>query len=245
MVLVIKLAGGGVLINGTQKNIAFGTPLNNLSVGSSVYMNVGGVRTEFLIVHKGNPDSSIYDSSCDGIWLLMKNVYENKVYGSNSGNYAKSDMNSYLNTTFLSRFDTNTQNIIKQVKIPYYIYDDTGFYTKYLDNGASVKLFLLDSTELHIEYIYGAYGNGGSVLSYFLPAPTDTSSELRQALFNGTTTKANYWTRSPRLNKSDELIYVMWYGDSSSVSNTANIGIRPTCIVPHMTLIDSNMNIIA
>ena len=214
-------------------------------------MNVSGVRTEFLIVHKGVPDANdlpprvTYDSSCDGIWLLMKNVYENKEYGSNSGNYANSDMNSYLNTTFLSRFDTNIQNIIKQVKIPYYIYDDTGFYTKHLDNGASVKLFLLDSTELHIEYIYGAYGNGGSALSYFLPAPTDTSSELRQALFNGTTTKADYWTRSPRLNKLNELIFVIWYGDSTSASNVANSGIRPACIMPYTALIDSNMNIIA
>ena len=47
-------------------NKAIGT----LAVGSSVYLNVGGVRKEFLVVHQGLL-SSMYDASCNGTWLLM------------------------------------------------------------------------------------------------------------------------------------------------------------------------------
>jgi hypothetical protein len=53
--------------------------VSNIEVGSSVYLNVDGVKTEFLVVHQGNPNSSIYDASCDGTWLLMKNIYENHI----------------------------------------------------------------------------------------------------------------------------------------------------------------------
>ena len=246
-----KVSGGGVLINGTRQNIAFGTPLNNLSVGSSVYMNVSGVRTEFLIVHKGIPDSNDqpprtkYDISCDGIWLLMKCVYEDKQYGANSGNYANSDMHNYLNTTFISRFDLSIQNIMKQVKIPYYICDDTGFYQKLLSNGVPTKLFLLDSTELRISNQTTALGNGGSILEYFLPASLDGSSELRVTTYINNTNKASYWTRSPALNQYNEINAVYWYGAGVSINYTAYVGIRPACIMPYSTLIDSNMNIIA
>ena len=48
--------------------------ISTLAVGSSVYLNVGGVRKEFLVVHQGKP-SSLYDSSCNGTWLLMKDIY--------------------------------------------------------------------------------------------------------------------------------------------------------------------------
>jgi hypothetical protein len=68
-------------------NKAIGT----LAVGSSLYLNVGGVRKEFLVVHQGLP-SSIYDDSCNGTWLLMKDIYENRVWQSRSINkYESSD----------------------------------------------------------------------------------------------------------------------------------------------------------
>lgn len=43
--------------------------ISTLAVGSSVYLNVGGVRKEFLVVHQGLP-SSMYDASCNGTWLF-------------------------------------------------------------------------------------------------------------------------------------------------------------------------------
>lgn len=39
----------------------------DIAIGGSIFTNVNNVRTEFLVVHKGNPDASLYDASCDGV----------------------------------------------------------------------------------------------------------------------------------------------------------------------------------
>ena len=95
-------------------NKAIGT----LAVGSSVYLNVGGVRTEFLVVHQGLP-SSMYDASCNGTWLLMKDICEERVWhSSNVNKYESSTIHTYLNGTFLNLFDSDVKNAVKQVKLP-------------------------------------------------------------------------------------------------------------------------------
>ena len=40
--------------------------LGDMAVGSTVKIKVNDTLRDFLIVHKGNPDTSIYDASCDG-----------------------------------------------------------------------------------------------------------------------------------------------------------------------------------
>lgn len=42
----------------------------SVSIGSSLYCEENGTRTEYIVVNQGNPDSSQYDASCDGTWLL-------------------------------------------------------------------------------------------------------------------------------------------------------------------------------
>ena len=43
-------------------------------VGSIFKMNISGEPWEFIVVQQGNPNASLYDSSCNGTWLLMKNT---------------------------------------------------------------------------------------------------------------------------------------------------------------------------
>ena len=89
------------------------TPIGSLAVGSSVYINVDGTAREFIVVNQGKP-SSIYDDSCDGTWLLMKDIYQNRQWHRLSDNdYANSDIHSLLNSTYLAMFDSNIQNAIK------------------------------------------------------------------------------------------------------------------------------------
>ena len=45
--------------------------LSTKAVGSTVKLKVNGTAREFLVVHQGKP-SSLYDESCNGTWLLMK-----------------------------------------------------------------------------------------------------------------------------------------------------------------------------
>lgn len=44
------------------------------AVGSIVKIKVNGAAKDFIIVHQGKP-SSVYDDSCNGTWLLMKDIY--------------------------------------------------------------------------------------------------------------------------------------------------------------------------
>lgn len=93
--------------------------LSQKVVGSVVKLKFNGAMREFLVVYQGKP-SSLYDASCDGTWLLMKDCLEAKRWHSSDVNdYANSEVNSYLNSTVLSKFDKDIQAQIKQVKIPY------------------------------------------------------------------------------------------------------------------------------
>ena len=61
--------------------------IGSLAVGTLV--TIAGVGT-FILVHQGNPDESVYDSSCDGSWLLAQgDLGLSSRFGSNS-NYASS-----------------------------------------------------------------------------------------------------------------------------------------------------------
>ena len=57
--------------------------LGSKAVGSIVKLKVGGAAKEFIVVHQGKP-SSIYDESCKGTWLLMKDIYENRKWHSSN-----------------------------------------------------------------------------------------------------------------------------------------------------------------
>ena len=67
---------GRTLIDGTGYDITFATSISELPVGTSVYADYNGVRTEFIVIQQGNPDPAIYDDSCNGTWLLIKDIFE-------------------------------------------------------------------------------------------------------------------------------------------------------------------------
>ena len=93
--------------------------LGTKAVGSIVKLKENGALVDYIVVHQGKP-SSLYDASCDGTWLLRKDILETRQWhSSNVNDYANSTIKAYLNSTFLARFDANIQAQIKQVKLPY------------------------------------------------------------------------------------------------------------------------------
>ena len=120
-----------------------GIAANTLPVGSKIKFAVGGVDYNWLIVNIGNPDTGMYDASCNGVWLLIENLYDAHVWDSTLNNdYQSSDMNSWLNNDFYNSIESIVKSQIVQVKIPY-VNGTGGSPIATGSNGLSVKVFLL------------------------------------------------------------------------------------------------------
>ena len=213
--------------------------ISTLAVGSSVYLNVGGVKKEFLVVHQGLP-SSLYDESCNGTWLLMKDIYENRQWYSSSVNkYESSTIHSYLNSTFLNLFDVNIRDAIKQVKLPYRKNGGKGGTDQSGANGLSCKVFLLSGPEVGLSGV-GYMPNDGAKLDYF-NANTEADPK-RIAYLNGSA--VNWWLRSPYTGVTSDVWHCKSNGYQGINSANNSYGIRPALILPSTTLVDDSGNVV-
>ena len=242
---VYSIKKGRTLIGGTGYDITFperGTKLSALGVGKSVFANVGGVRKEFLVVHQGLP-SNLYDASCNGTWLLMKDIYENRQWDSSNVNkYESSDIHTYLNNTFLNLFDSNIKNAIKQVKIPYRKNGGSGGTDQSGANGLPCKVFLLSGYELGWTNINLSYFPvDGAKLDYFTASSGGDSKRI--AYLNGSA--VSWWLRSPNTINTRNVLGVSYNGSYSGGEASVSYGIRPALILPSDALVDDEYNLIA
>lgn len=215
--------------------------LGSKAVGSIVKLKVNGTATEFIIVHQGKP-SSLYDESCNGTWLLMKDIYENRQWhNSNVNKYESSDIHSYLNSTFLNLFDSNIKGVIKQVKIPYRKNGGSDGTTQQGANGLPCKVFLLSAPEVHYEHRNVDSGEGAA-LSYFASCATNAADSKRVAVMNHYTT--SWWTRSPRTNYTSYAWGITSNGDLFDGHASDSYGIRPCIILPSDALVDDSGNVV-
>lgn len=214
--------------------------ISTLAVGSSVYLNVGGVRKEFLVVHQGKP-SSLYDSSCNGTWLLMKDIYENRQWHSSATNFLEfSTIHSYLNSTFLNLFDSDIRDAIKQVKIPYRKNGGSGGSDQSGANGLLCKIFLLSGYEVGWTTSDNQYFPvDGAKLSYFEPGAGSSALYKRVANLDGSA--FFWWLRSPYASGNVWLVSPNGHYNSSNASY-AN-GIRPALVLPPDMEVDSSGNV--
>lgn len=213
-----------------------GTPLSSLAVGSTVYMKVNGVSKAFLVVNQGRP-STVYNTSCNGTWLLMKDLYESRAWDSSNNDYANSDIHSYLNNTFVNLFDSDIKSVIKQVKLPYTQGTGSGGSLKTGSNGLSAKVFLLSYAEV-MATTHSCANAEGAALSHFNGA----AAADRIAYLNGSA--ANWWLRSPDTDTTDGVWRVRSTGSDGRYSVTNSHGIRPALILPSSAKIDENNNIL-
>ena len=190
--------------------------LSTKAVGSIVKIKVNGAAKDFIIVHQGLP-SSAYDASCNGVWVVMKDIYTTSTFGNNNS-YKDSGIHTYLNGTFYNLIDSQIRAVIKQVKIPY-----TNSGVQSGANGLSTKVFLLSGTEVGFSGV--SYMNTeGAKLSYF-------DSASKRVAYNGSSA-AEWWLRSPDTNLSDYVWYVMSDGSNGSWYYYGTCGVRPAFVLP-------------
>ena len=212
--------------------------LSSKAIGSTIKLKVNGSAKDFIVVHQGKP-SSVYDDSCNGTWLLMKDIYENRQWhSSNTNDYANSTIHSYLNSTFLNLFESNIKNAIKQVKLPYRKGSGTSTTVTSGSNGLSAKIFLLSATETSFNFSSYMPSGEGAELAYFKGCADNSSDSKRVAYLNGSATY--WWLRSPYCNYFLNALCVSSDGDWRSNGCSNSCGIRPALILPSTLLVSDD-----
>ena len=211
--------------------------LSSKAIGSTIKLKVNGSAKDFIVVHQGKP-SSVYDDSCNGTWLLMKDIYENRQWhSSNTNDYANSTIHSYLNSTFLNLFESNIKNAIKQVKLPYRKGSGTSTTVTSGSNGLSAKIFLLSATETSFSFSSMPSGEGAE-LAYFKGCADNSSDSKRVAYLNDS--PAGWWLRSPYCNNFHNTLFVGSDGDCGDTNCSYSNGIRPALILPSTLLVSDD-----
>ena len=213
--------------------------LSSKAVGSIVKIKVNGTLRDFIVVQQGKP-SSIYDESCNGTWLLMKDLYESRQWhSSNVNDYANSTIHKWLNNEFLNLIDANIRAQIRQAKIPYRPGSGTSMSVNSGANGLSAKIFLLSNIEVGGQTDWSYMPHDGARLAYFEYGTGTSANNKRLAYLNGSA--AYWWLRSPRTHNSNLAWFVYSDGDSYLASNCSNsYGIRPALILPSSLLVSDD-----
>lgn len=231
------IKGGNALVGGTKYAISFstGTPIGDLAVGQTVKIAVNGTLKDFIIVHHGKP-GTIYDDSCNGTWLLMKDIYETRVWnnttaGSGTNALESSKIHTYLNGDFLNLIDENAKSLIKDVKIPYRKGSGISDHVQTGANGLSAKVFLLSGYEVGFTTSDQKYFVvDGAKLDYFA-AGTGTAAKVKRiAYLNGTATV--WWLRTPYRISGDTVWCVGTDGSYDAYEVYTVKGVRPAFVVP-------------
>ena len=211
-------------------NVKLGTK----AVGSIVKIKVNGASKDFIVVQQGNPNTSTYDSSCAGTWLLMKDIYTTSKLDNNNS-YKDSNIHTYLNGTFYNLIDSNIRAAIKQVKIPYQNGTGSGGSLATGSNGLSTKVFLLSGYEVGwTTSDNGYFPKDGVRLAYF---GNSSGGNSKRVAYNGSSA-AIWWLRSPYTYNdigvwgvnTDGLYY--WY--------TNSYGVRPAFILPSTLVVSDD-----
>ena len=204
-------------------NVKLGTK----AVGSIVKIKVNGASKDFIVVQQGNPNTSTYDSSCSGTWLLMKDIYTTSTFGNNNS-YKDSSIHTYLNGTFYNLIDSNIRAAIKQVKIPYQNGTGSGGSLATGSNGLSTKVFLLSGYEVGwTTSDNGYFPKDGVRLAYF---GNSSSGNSKRIAYNGSSA-AVWWLRSPLTNYTNYVWRVYSDGSYGVWNYYDSCGVRPAFVL--------------
>lgn len=233
------VASSGAFVNATPMA---GTPVSSLAVGTLIKINENGAPVEYMVVNQGLP-SSMYDESCDGCWVLRKDIAENRMWDNSSNDYKNSDIHAYLNGSWTSRYSAGVLSQIKQVKIPYVNGTGSGGSVASGANGLSCKIFLLSVYELGWSTSDSSYfPRDGAKLSYFSSGTGSAANNKRIANYNGSATV--WWLRSPDTSDPDRAWGVSGGGNYYYGNCRSAYGVRPALVLPSTALVDQDLNLI-
>lgn len=212
--------------------------LSTKAVGSIIKLNLNGTPWDIRILHQGNPNPALYDSSCDGTWVCLEKIYSTRAWDSSNNDLKNSDIKVWMNGDFLNMFDPDIRAAIKQVKIPY-VNGPGGSAVASGANGLSCKIFPLSGYELGWTRSDNSYFPvDGAKLDYFESGTSSAADQKRIAKYNGSATY--WWTRSPHMGYSDYVWGVYSDGSCSNYWYDSTHGVRPAFILPSELLVSDD-----
>lgn len=226
------------MVKRIKSKIANDKTLGDMPIGSIVKIPENGVAVNYIIVHNGKP-SSLYDDSCDGVWLLREKTLEKRAWhgkglDTSVNDYENSQVQSWLNDEFLNSIDEKIRAAIKTVKIPFK--KSTGNGNGGVQggaNGLNCKIFLLSGYEVGFttddcEYV----PVDGAKLSYF----SDANSRIGK---DSTNTAVYWWLRSPHTSYAAFVFYVYTDGSLSNYDSCCSaVAVRPAFVLPSSLLVE-------
>ena len=110
-----KIKKGRTLIGGTGYDIAFGTPVGSVPEGQVITIHENGSPIEYFVA-RHNYESDLNGSG--GTLVFRKPTTDDEVVWDSEGNsYSASEVDNWLNTTFLSRLSPGVTSALKVTKI--------------------------------------------------------------------------------------------------------------------------------
>ena len=154
--------------------------MSTVQVGDIIQLPVNGRMVQHTVVHIGNPNTSIYDTSCDGVWVLSNEAPvaapmfpRETAYPSSGLGWGTAEVRATyesIKTTYASE----VQTAMKTVLLPYdYNMPNTDgntpvFNVATLSNGQSSTVFPLSAIEYGLSASsYPELATASNVLDYF------------------------------------------------------------------------------
>lgn len=225
---VLSILSRAAVYNSAAATAQIGT----LDVGTVIYLNENGSPVPYIIVNQGIPTTnSLYDSSCNGTWVLRQDIYENAAWDAGDSNVLPGADIFTTMAAMLSLYDSDVQSAIKTVIIPYCIGGGSSVVHSSSD-GLQCKIFPLSAYEVGFTTSTTSYiPIDGAKLAYFDSGIDSAAKNKRIAKFNGAA--EFWWLRSQHTSYS----YAVWGvsnggGASWQDGITGPNGIRPAFILP-------------
>ena len=243
-----KINKGKTLINGTGQNITFQKTVGTMPIGTKVKIKQKNDidYTPCIIIHKGNPDTSLYDSSCNGVWIWCKRTMQPSSGGRDDetytfdrmyGDFNTSDAKYVCDTFFPSMMSNPSSSILKTVKIPYY--DSSANIVRTLGDGVSVKAFPLSLIEVGFSS-GGDIPKDGAKLDYFNSAESRIAED--STFYHR---DSGYMLRTTSISDKYKSYYVDKFGGYAlGTKRSVIFGFAPVFILPFDVKLDDNNYII-
>lgn len=207
--------------------------LGNIAVGTTLHLQENGEYQDYIVVHQGLP-SSMYNSSCNGTWLIRKTIpdtaeWNSEYWGNNTHYYDQSGLKEFMDD-WPNVYASDIKAYIKQVTVPCN------------PDPISCIAFPLSAFELgRIKVLNDETPPDGAVLSYF---SGPDAQQHKIFMYNGAA--YDWMTRSAAMmTPYPRIVWIDDTGIERVSADRGSIGALPTIIMNPDVLVDDNNNIIA